>query len=126
MYSRAAQAYKKVSVESASPNRVLDELFSRVRLDFRLAGEAYDNNDVVGRCAALSEALQLVGALEAGLDTTMAPELCANLQALYRYVSGEILAANLGAGKAAIARADEVIAEVHDAFRSADSAAVAA
>ena len=82
MYARAASAYKKVSVESASPTRVLDELFIRLRLDLRIAGEGLQSGDVAARCRALSQALQLVGALESGLDASVAPELCKNLLSL--------------------------------------------
>ncbi len=126
MYSRAASAYKKVAVESASPQRVLDELFSRILFDLRRALAGITNNDVVERCKALSEALQLVGALENALDTSVAPELCANLLSLYRYVREQIVASNSSGQSAPIEGAIEVITEIHDAFRSSVSGVQAA
>lgn len=126
MSIRAANAYKKVSVESASPTRVLDELFTRLRLDLRLAREAIAAADVPERCRALSQALQLVGALESGLDASVAPELCANLRLLYAFVREQVFNANAQGVSDPIDRADEVIAEIHDAFRASEATAQAA
>lgn len=126
MHARAASAYRKVAVESASPARVLDELFRRIRLDFQLARSAIEGGDVAGRCTALSEAMHLVGALESGLDTAVAPDLCANLRALYRFVGEQIFIANTEVSAEPLNRADEVIAEVHEAFSASVAGAKAA
>lgn len=119
MYARAASAYKKVSIESASPARVLDELFRRLRLDFRVAKESLAAGDIAPRCNALSHALKLVGALEASLDRDVAPELCEGLTKLYAFVREQIVAANSQALAAPLDIADEIVAEIHEAFLQA-------
>ena len=121
MYARAASAYKKVSVESASPARVLDELFQRLRRDFRIARESLEKGEVAPRCNALAHALKLVGALEASLDRDVAPELCDGLTGLYAFVREQIVEANRKAATGPLAAADEIVAEIHQAFRDAQA-----
>jgi len=120
MYARAASAYKKVSVESASPARVLDELFQRLRLDFRLAKEAMAAEQIAPRCNALSHALKLVNALEASLDRDVAPDLCEGLVNLYTFVCEQIYLANSKVIPEPLDAADEIVAQIHQAFLDAN------
>lgn len=123
MYQSRANAYKTVGVQSASPERILDEVFQRIRLDCQRALGAIDSGDVQTRCEQITHAIKLVDALESSLDRELAPELCANLVGLYGYVRSRLVDANVKADRAAVEEAMELISEVHGSFQSARQAA---
>src|SRR5262249_56041492 len=78
MYSGVA-VYRKVSIESASPTRMLDEVYERMLRACREAGEAIGRKDLAAKGTAIGKALAFLGALEAALDREAAPQLAANL-----------------------------------------------
>jgi len=123
MYQSRANAYKKVGVQSASPERILDEVFQRIRVDCQRALTAMDGGDVPERCKQISHAIKLVDALETSLDSTLAPELCANLVNLYGYVRSRLVDANTTGDPAGVSEAMELIGEVHTSFQAARQAA---
>jgi flagellar protein FliS len=123
MYQSRANAYKKVGVESASPQRILDEVFQRIRVDCQRAINAIEEGDVRTRCEQITHAIKLVDALETSLDSEMAPELCANLVSLYGYVRSRLVDANAKGDAAAVTEAMELVGEVHASFQAAQQAA---
>lgn len=123
MYQSRANAYKTVGVQSASPQRILDEVFQRIRVDCQRALSAIEQADIKARCEQIGHAIKLVDALEASLDREMAPELCANLVGLYGYVRSRLVDANVSGDAAAITEAMELVGEVHGSFQSAQKAA---
>jgi flagellar protein FliS len=123
MYQSRANAYKTVGVQSASPQRILDEVFQRIRLDCQRAITAIENDDIPERCAQLGHAIKLVDALETSLDKEMAPDLCNNLVQLYGYVRSRLVDANVKGEADAINEAMELVGEVHESFLGAQKAA---
>jgi flagellin-specific chaperone FliS len=57
--------------------------------------------------------------LRAALDHAAAPELCANLDGLYRYVIDQLGAANLKLSLFPLADASRVMTTIGDGFRKA-------
>ena len=123
MYQSRANAYKTVGVQSASPERILDEVFQRIRVDCERALTAIEGGDVQTRCEQISHAIKLVDALESSLDRELAPDLCANLVGLYGYVRIRLVDANTKGEPAAVREAMELIGEVHASFQQARKAA---
>jgi len=123
MYQSRANAYKTVGVQSASPERILDEVFQRIRLDCQRALTAIENRDIQTRCEQISHAIKLVDALEASLDKELAPDLCANLVGLYGYVRSRLVDGNAKIDPAAVREAMDLISEVHGSFQQARQAA---
>lgn len=123
MYQARANAYKTVGVQSASPERILDEVFRRIQLDCERAMKAIENKDVKDRCEQLGHAIKLVGALEVSLDNELAPELCANLVGLYGYIRSRLVDANLKGDAEAVQEAMDLIGEVHGSFQAVQKAA---
>ncbi len=123
MYQARANAYKTVGVQSASPQRILDEVFQRIELDCQRAITAIENEDVKGRCEQIGHAIKLVGALEVSLDSELAPELCENLVGLYGYVRARLVDANLNPDVKPVQEAMDLIREVHGSFQAAQKAA---
>ena len=123
MYQSRANAYKTVGVQSASPQRILHEVFQRIHLDCQRAVRAIENKDVPARCEQITHALKLVAALETSLDRELAPELCANLAQLYGYVRQRLIDANVKGDASAVREAMELVSEVHGSFQAASKAA---
>jgi flagellar protein FliS len=118
MYARAARAYKNVSVESAPPPRVLDELLCRAVADCQEARARIAAGDRGGKGKAIGHAVQICGELIAALDFQAAPELCANLAALYDYAIARLTAANLASDVVPLAEAERTLQTLRDAFAS--------
>lgn len=123
MYQSRANAYKTVGVQSASPERILDEVFQRIRVDCQRALTAIENGDIQTRCEQIAHAIKLVDALEASLDRELAPELCTNLVGLYGYVRSRLVDGNAKTDASAVREAMELISEVHGSFQQAQRAA---
>lgn len=85
MYASALKAYRKNDLQSAPKTDILDRLFDRLAADLRAGQGAITAGDVVARARALDHASRILTEFIAALDTRAAPELCGNLEALYRY-----------------------------------------
>ena len=116
MSAYAARAYKKVDLESAPKSDILDRLFARFDQDVEKAATSLASKNIQDKAAALDHALQIVIELRAALDHGAAPELCANLAALYDYVTEQITATNLSLDATPLTSARQVMADLRDAF----------
>jgi flagellar biosynthetic protein FliS len=63
--------------------------------------------------------MQIVAELKASLDPSAAPALCANLIALYDFVTERLMDANLTLTTPPLDQATRVMTELGDAFRAA-------
>ena len=121
MNARAANAYRRVDLESAPKTQIVERLFDRCVRDIADARAAIERRDIHGKAAALNHAMQIVGELKASLDIAAAPELCANLAALYDFVAQRLIDANASLSTPPLDQATRVMAELGDAFRTAHS-----
>ena len=119
MHARAANAYRRVALESAPKPDVVVRLFERFLSDLDGARAAMAKHDVAGKAAAIDHALRIVGELEASLDHAAAPELCANLQALYRFVTERVYTGSAKLDPVPLDEAAKVMTELANAFREA-------
>ncbi len=117
MHARAAQTYRRVDLESAPKIQIVDRLYKRFADDVALARAAIVARDVRRKAAAIDHALQIAIELHAALDHAAAPELCANLAALYDFVQAELATASLRLDPAALDRAAKVMADLGSAFQ---------
>ncbi len=118
MYS-AAKLYRSVDLESAPKHQIVERLFERFLRDVETARAAITGRDVHGKAAAIDHAVRIVGELEASLDHAAAPELCANLVALYTFVTEQLQAANIKLVTPPLDAAAKIMTELADAFREA-------
>jgi flagellar protein FliS len=114
--ARALRSYKAVSVESAPPRRLLDELMNRLLRDCSDARTAIKTGDIAGKGKHIGHALAIVGELVAALDHSVAPELCANLGSLYQFVIDRLSDANVRKAESPIVEAEKVITTLREAF----------
>jgi flagellar protein FliS len=119
MHARAANAYKRVDLESAPKQDVLGRLFERFATDLVAARTAIAAKDIPGKAAAIDHALRIVGELEASLDHKLAPELCAQLQSLYRFVSDELTKVNRSLDPKGLDAPAKIMSDLAGAFREA-------
>jgi flagellar secretion chaperone FliS len=118
MHARAANAYRKVDLDSAPRSQIVDRLFERFAKDTEVARSAIAVRDIVAKAGALDHAMQIVTELAASLDHTAAPELCANLASLYDYVNQQLTEANVTLTTEPLDRANRVMSELGAAFRA--------
>jgi flagellar protein FliS len=119
MLARAANAYRKVDLESAPRTQIVDRLFERFLADVANAHAAITARDVPQKAVMIDHAIQIVTELAASLDHKAAPELCANLKALYDFVTLQLTTASLTLTTAPLADCVRVMTELAEAFRSA-------
>lgn len=117
--TRAANAYRKVFVESAAPTRILDELYGALLADCRRGAESIRSGDVAGKGVAIGRALAIVGELQAALNHEAAPDLCRNLAALYQFVRGRLTKATLRMDASALEEIERVVAPLREGFQRA-------
>jgi flagellar secretion chaperone FliS len=117
MYSRsAATAYRRVDLESAPSYQIVDRLYERFAHDMERARTAIVAKDVHTKARELDHALCIVVQLKVALDHTAAPEMCANLEALYDFVMARIAEANLSLQLKPLDQAAKIMAELAVAF----------
>lgn len=119
MHARAANTYRRVDLDSAPRSQIVERLFERFAKDTETARVAIGARDIVGKAAALDHAMQIVTELAASLDHAAAPELCANLAALYDYVNQQLTDANVTLTTEPLDRANRVMSELGEAFKAA-------
>lgn len=117
MSARAANAYKRVDLESAPKSQILDRLFERFQRDLDDARRAIAGKDIKAKAAAIDHALQIVSELRAALDHAASPELCANLTALYDFVMDRLTRASMAMQVPPLDEAGNVMTEIGAAFR---------
>lgn len=119
MHARAANAYRKVDLASAPKPQILERLFDRFLIDLEQARAAIERKDIQAKANAIDHALRIVVELAASLDHTAAPALCANLAALYHFVTDRLIAANTTLATAPLDQATRVMSELSASFREA-------
>ncbi len=116
MYARAAHAYRDVDLESAPKPDLVARLFVRFLADLDRARVAINARDIAAKATALDHGVRIVVELRAALDHHAAPELCANLDALYQFVLDQIFAASSSLTVAPLDHAGNVMTQLRDAF----------
>jgi len=116
MYARAALAYRDVDLESAAKPDLVTRLFGRFLTDLDRARAAIKARDIAGKATALDHGMRIVVELRAALDHKAAPELCANLDALYQFVLDQIMLASSSLNPVHLDHAGNVMTQLRDAF----------
>ena len=117
--NRATSAYRSVDLNSAPKHEILRRLFERFLQDLDQGRIAIKAKDIVGKSKALDHALAIVNELQASLDHTASPEMSANLDNLYRFVTERIYAASAKLDTKPLDEAMKVMTEIAGAFREA-------
>lgn len=97
---KGVAAYASVGVETevaaASPHKLIVMLFDGACAAIRAAQIQMQHGDIAAKGMAISKAIAIIeNGLRASLDIKAGGELAANLDALYDYMNGRLLQANL-------------------------------
>lgn len=92
--SFAVAQYQNARVDTVSPVQLVVALYDGALRFLRTAALAIDDNDVAAKGVALNKAHAIITELMVTLDHEQAPELCAQLEALYSFVLDRIARAN--------------------------------
>lgn len=119
MLARAANAYRRVDLESAPKTQILERLFDRCLADVANARAAIEVRDIKTKAAMLDHALRIVVELKASLDFSASPELCTNLAALYDFVTDCMMQASTTMDVKHLDPVARIMSEIGEAFRTA-------
>lgn len=119
MLARAANAYRRVDLESAPKTQILERLFDRCLADLANARSAIEVKDIQTKAAMIDHALRIIVELKAALDFNASPELCTNLAALYDFATDNILQASATLTTKPLDVVVRIMTEIGDAFRAA-------
>ena len=98
-YSQGAGAYQQVrtqgGIETADPHGLITMLMDGALERVRFALGCMLTGNVAGKGEAISKAIEIVGALQSGLNHDVKSPLVGQLEALYDYMTRRLLHANL-------------------------------
>ncbi|GAA1917196.1 flagellar export chaperone FliS [Microbacterium aoyamense] len=114
---RARQEYLEQQVASATPERLLTMLYDRLLVDIDRAALAQETSDWLGAGTHLLHAQQIVAELNVTLSDEWAGS--ADLRALYTYLAGRMVVANVSRDPAATAECRDIVAPLRDAWHQA-------
>ena len=82
-----------------------------------------EQGDVPGKGKALTKAINIISnGLQSGLDRSINPELCDNLDSLYDYMTLRLLQANLHNDGAAISEVHALLNNISEAWKEIEPA----
>lgn len=119
MSQRAARSYRRMQVQSAPKTQVLDMLFQALTKDIDAARTAIAAKETMAKQGAIDHALRILSELSAALDHGQAPDLCANLAALYDFVGLLLLQASRTLQTKPLADADKIVVDLRESFATA-------
>jgi flagellar protein FliS len=117
-FASARQRYATSAVSTASPARLLVMLYERLLRDLASAEQALGDRDHAKANDQLQHAQQIVLELRTSLDVTKwsgGP----GLAALYTYLHGELVSANLEKNAERVATCREILEPLHAAWELA-------
>lgn len=128
---RGAAAYSEVGVETgvstADPHKLILMLFEGAILQVGTAAIALENQDVPGKGAAISKAIEIIlNGLKVSLDYDAGGELAQRLGALYDYMTQRLLYANLHNSRPAMDEVSHLLTDLRDAWATIGTADQAA
>ncbi|MFO7178168.1 MAG: flagellar export chaperone FliS [Pseudomonadota bacterium] len=116
MLEIAANRYKQVQATMSSPGQILMALYDGLFRFLRGARLCIERREVTRARELLSRAHAVLFELEMALDHRVAPELCANLHALYDFSLDRVQVARISAKVEPIDEIIRVLTPLHEAF----------
>ncbi len=114
--ARAANVYQQTHVQSRSPIELVTMLYDGALRFLNEARDAIGRGDLVTKRDKVSRALAIVAELQNTLNMQEGGEIAASLDALYTYVSGRLLDANMHNTTPGIDEAIRLLTPLRDAW----------
>jgi len=121
--TNGANAYAKVSIETgvlaASPHKLVAMLFDGAELAVSSAMLQMKRGELGAKGASISKAIMIIeNGLRASLDLKAGEEIAANLDALYEYMVGRLLQANLKNSPELLDEVQKLLADLKGSWNS--------
>jgi len=121
-------AYAKIGIETgvaaASPHKLIVMLFDGALVALNTALIGIKAGQVAVKGKAISHAITIIDSgLRASLNKDQGGEIAESLDALYEYMSGRLLLANLRSDPAIVQEVQRLLTELRDAWNAIDSTA---
>lgn len=129
--SAAISAYNKVGIDSgvtsADPHKLISMLYQGALLAIANAKNGLLRKDIPAKGKAISHAILIIDSgLNASLDKKVGGDLALNLAALYDYMSGRLLHANINNDMEALDEVARLLTDLKDAWETIRQPAAAA
>jgi len=120
----ALKQYQQTSVHSgvmdASPHRLIQMLIEGALTRILSAKASLKQNNVAKKGEQISSAISIVGGLKASLDLKQGGDVSKNLDALYEYITGLLLQANIRNDTSLLDEAGKLLSEIKMAWDAID------
>ena len=118
---RAAAAYAPIGVETdvqaADPHQLVEKLFAGALLAVASARLHLERGDIAGKGAEVATAITIINnGLRASLDLVAGGALAQQLAALYDYMTGRLLDANIHGRTEALGEVHALLSELNEAW----------
>jgi len=114
--SFAVSQYRSARTQTASPVRVLVQLYDGAIRFLEEAREAIPKGEIAKKGVAISRAHAIISELIATLDNDKSPELCEQLSGLYDFALHEITHANMENDATRLNGPISVLSELREAW----------
>ncbi len=114
--ARAAGVYQQTHVRSRSPVELVTMLYDGLLRFLGEAREAIGQNDLVRKREKMSRAMAILAELQNTLNMGEGGEIASSLDALYSYVNGRLLDANMHHTTDGIDEAVRLLTPIRDAW----------
>ncbi|HJV73626.1 MAG TPA: flagellar export chaperone FliS [Noviherbaspirillum sp.] len=123
-----ANAYAKVGIETgvvaASPHKLIVMLFDGALAAVATASQHMKTGNIPGKGMAISKAISIIDSgLRASLDHKAGGEVAVNLDALYEYMSNQLMLANLHNKQEQLEEVQRLLQELRSAWEAIAPAA---
>jgi len=116
MYAQAALRYQQVQTSTSTPGEILLALYEGLFRFLKGSKLCFENKQLVRGRELLLKSHAIISELLLALDHPKAPELCAQLEAIYEYCLSQILQANLKTDANLIGDILRVLTPLRDAW----------
>lgn len=119
-------AYKQVdfdaAVQGSDPHQLIVLLFDAADASLDKAREQIESRDILGKTASLNKATEIIlDGLVASLNVEQGGELAEKLKALYLYMVGRLIDANVKLDPAAVTEVQNLLKQLSEAWREIGS-----
>lgn len=119
----AITAYQRVGVESgvdcADSHKLILMLFEGSISALNRAKQEIQHNNIAAKGEMISKAISIIdNGLKASLDTSAGGEIANNLQALYDYMTKQLLTANVQSNIEIISEVIDLLSQLQEAWKS--------
>lgn len=116
----AVRQYQQIDthseINSASPHRLIQLMMERVLAKIGMAKGFIEHNAIGQKGSSISDAITIVGGLQASLNHKPNARLSGNFDALYDYMTRRLLEANLHNDVSALDEVSSLMSEVKEAW----------